>query len=156
MWVRVPPRVPMRATAKRVCPNLNTHRRGPQNEDREIRTPNLLIWSQTRYRCAISPVLNRARRHTSDTAINKCLNTTRPVQHNNPHVGFHKERSNYKPGSQPQGCSNAGSGCSLQPHGSNKPRLGNNKCASCGVRTHAQLPALDLKSNPLTTRANWH
>ena len=25
---------------------------------------------------------------------------------------------------------------------------------SCGVRTHAQLPALDLKSNPLTTRAN--
>ena len=24
-------------------------------EDREIRTPNLLIWSQTRCRCAISP-----------------------------------------------------------------------------------------------------
>ncbi len=26
------------------------------NEAREIRTPNLLIWSQTRYRCAIAPV----------------------------------------------------------------------------------------------------
>ena len=26
--------------------------------------------------------------------------------------------------------------------------------ASCGVRTHAQLPAVDLKSTPLTTRAN--
>ena len=26
---------------------------------------------------------------------------------------------------------------------------------SCGVRTHAQLPAVDLKSTPLTTRANW-
>ena len=25
---------------------------------------------------------------------------------------------------------------------------------SCGVRTHAQLPAVDLKSTPLTTRAN--
>ena len=25
---------------------------------------------------------------------------------------------------------------------------------SCGVRTHAQLPAMDLKSTPLTTRAN--
>ena len=27
--------------------------------------------------------------------------------------------------------------------------------ASCGVRTHAQLPAVDLKSTPLTSRANW-
>ena len=26
-----------------------------QNEGREIQTPNLLIWSQTRYRCAIPP-----------------------------------------------------------------------------------------------------
>ena len=26
--------------------------------------------------------------------------------------------------------------------------------ASCGVRTHAQLPAVDLKSAPLATRAN--
>ena len=25
---------------------------------------------------------------------------------------------------------------------------------SCGVRVHAQLPAVDLKSTPLTTRAN--
>ena len=31
-------------------------------EGREIRTPNLLIWSQTRYRCAIPPlVCNRPR-----------------------------------------------------------------------------------------------
>jgi hypothetical protein len=28
--------------------------------------------------------------------------------------------------------------------------------ASCGVRTQAQLPAVDLKSTPLTSRANWH
>ena len=27
-----------------------------QHEAREIRTPNLLIWSQTRCRCAIAPV----------------------------------------------------------------------------------------------------
>ena len=27
---------------------------------------------------------------------------------------------------------------------------------SCGVRTHAQLPAVDLKYTPLATRANWH
>ena len=31
------------------------------NEAREIGTPNLLIWSQTRYRCAIAP---RAKEHT--------------------------------------------------------------------------------------------
>ena len=29
-----------------------------ENEGREIRTPNLLIWSQTRYRCAIPPLLS--------------------------------------------------------------------------------------------------
>ena len=28
-----------------------------ENEAREIRTPNLLIWSQTRYRCAIAPMV---------------------------------------------------------------------------------------------------
>ena len=28
-----------------------------RNEGREIRTPNLLIWSQTRCRCAIPPVM---------------------------------------------------------------------------------------------------
>ena len=28
---------------------------GQENEAREIRTPNLLIWSQTRCRCAIAP-----------------------------------------------------------------------------------------------------
>ena len=28
------------------------------------------------------------------------------------------------------------------------------KHVSCGARTHAQLPAVDLKSTPLTTRAN--
>ena len=28
------------------------------------------------------------------------------------------------------------------------------KIVSCGVRTQAQLPAVDLKSTPLTTRAN--
>ena len=36
-------------------------------------------------------------------------------------------------------------------------RAGTHCCqqvASCGVRTHAQLPAVDLKSTPLTTRAN--
>ena len=27
-----------------------------KDEAREIRTPNLLIWSQTRYRCAIAPL----------------------------------------------------------------------------------------------------
>jgi hypothetical protein len=27
-----------------------------KHEGREIRTPNLLIWSQTRYRCAIPPL----------------------------------------------------------------------------------------------------
>ena len=27
-----------------------------QNDPREIRTPNLLIWSQTHYRCAIEPM----------------------------------------------------------------------------------------------------
>ena len=29
-----------------------------KNEAREIRTPNLLIWSQTRCRCAIAPLHN--------------------------------------------------------------------------------------------------
>ena len=33
-------------------------------------------------------------------------------------------------------------------------RTGSIKNVSCGVRTHAQLPAVDLKSTPLTTRAN--
>ena len=31
-----------------------------RNEGREIRTPNLLIWSQTRCRCAIPPLLHIA------------------------------------------------------------------------------------------------
>ena len=31
-----------------------------KNEGREIRTPNLLIWSQTCYRCAIPPVPSNA------------------------------------------------------------------------------------------------
>ena len=32
---------------------------GPRiSEGREIRTPNLLIWSQTRYRCAIPPMVS--------------------------------------------------------------------------------------------------
>ena len=30
---------------------------GSENEGREIRTPNLLIWSQTRCRCAIPPLV---------------------------------------------------------------------------------------------------
>ena len=34
------------------------------NEGREIRTPNLLIWSQTRYRCAIPPMYSRVVHHT--------------------------------------------------------------------------------------------
>ena len=46
---------------------MQTHPCGPaslpairhgKNEGREIRTPNLLIWSQTRYRCAIPPLLS--------------------------------------------------------------------------------------------------
>ena len=32
-----------------------------QSEAREIRTPNLLIWSQTRYRCAIAPMITMFR-----------------------------------------------------------------------------------------------
>ena len=48
---------------------MQTHPCGPaslpairhgKNEGREIRTPNLLIWSQTRYRCAIHPMLAMA------------------------------------------------------------------------------------------------
>ena len=33
---------------------------GKENEGREIRTPNLLIWSQTRCRCAIPPLVQVA------------------------------------------------------------------------------------------------
>ena len=33
------------------------------NEAREIRTPNLLIWSQTRCRCATAPVAHRSPTH---------------------------------------------------------------------------------------------
>ena len=37
----------------------------------------------------------------------------------------------------------------------NNVRLGwNDWLVSCGARTHAQLPAVDLKSTPLTARAN--
>ena len=39
-----------------------------ENEGREIRTPNLLIWSQTRYRCAIPPLELHAR-HSSSRRI---------------------------------------------------------------------------------------
>ena len=44
-----------------------------RDESREIRTPNLLIWSQTRYRCAIPPMKQRMR-IASDTNTN-----TRPL-----------------------------------------------------------------------------
>jgi hypothetical protein len=44
-----------------------------QNEDREIRTPNLLIWSQTRYRCAISPCAKQSapphQRHQQEATL---------------------------------------------------------------------------------------
>ena len=81
-------------------------------------------------------------------------------QHNGPHskprAGVYKGPPTCKPDSPPLNCNNAGPGMPRQPHGNNKPQLGNNNCANCGVQTHAQLPALALKSNPLTTRANWH
>ena len=38
---------------------------------------------------------------------------------------------------------------SLTSHGQ-----GDSQRASCGVRTHAEFPLVDLKSTPLTTRAN--
>ena len=42
---------------KRVAPQGRRQQRNILNiEDREIRTPNLLIWSQTRCHCAISPM----------------------------------------------------------------------------------------------------
>ena len=34
-------------------------------------------------------------------------------------------------------------------------RIGMLKNVSCGARTHEELPSVDLKSTPLTTRANW-
>ena len=37
-----------------------------RNEGREIRTPNLLIWSQTRCRCAIPPLTPTAGLQQSD------------------------------------------------------------------------------------------
>ena len=39
-------------------------------------------------------------------------------------------------------------------HGILRPPHVQSTNVSCGVRTHAQLPAVDLKSTPLTTRAN--
>ena len=41
-------------------------------------------------------------------------------------------------------CCNTDMDLAVQPHGH----------VSCGVRTHAQVPAVDLKSTPLTIRAN--
>ena len=78
------------------------------NEDREIRTPNLLIWSQTRYRCAISPVQNRARRHTSDTNNKKRLNTAPLMQTNSPHWGLNPGPSVYKTDALPLSYRGAG------------------------------------------------
>ena len=40
-----------------------------RNEGREIRTPNLLIWSQTRCRCAIPPVMK------NNSQVNKIVST---------------------------------------------------------------------------------
>ena len=42
------------------CKDANGKRRIMENEAGEIRTPNLLIWSQTRYRCAIAPMVANA------------------------------------------------------------------------------------------------
>ena len=127
-----------------------------QNEDREIRIPNLPIWSQTRYRCAISPVPNRAHCHSSDTIKKKRLSTTPLVQNNSPLWGLNPGPSVYKTDARPLSYKGAGPRTSRQPPGKTKSPVGSKECASCGVRTHAQLLALDLKSNPLTTRANWH
>ena len=44
------------ATAFRPGLCISTNRSTRLNEGREIRTPNLLIWSQTRCRCAIPPM----------------------------------------------------------------------------------------------------
>ena len=41
--------------AQEVSPNRR------KNEGRKIQTPNLLIWSQTRCRCAIPPMINASR-----------------------------------------------------------------------------------------------
>jgi hypothetical protein len=156
LWVRVPPRVYACNRRARATQTLAQPGADVRNEDREIRTPNLLIWSQTRYRCAISPVCNRTRRHTSDSNNKKRLSTTPLMQTNSPHWGLNPGPSVYKTDALPLSYRGAGPRILQNNRGGTKPSLGNNECASCGVRTHAQLPALDLKSNPLTTRANWH
>ena len=45
----------MHATQYSVC-GICIQLTKTQNEDREVQTPKLLIWSQTRYRCAIAPL----------------------------------------------------------------------------------------------------
>jgi hypothetical protein len=47
-----------------------------QNEAREIRTPNLLIWSQTRCRCAIAPCLPNMERKQ----LVSCFSQSKPKQ----------------------------------------------------------------------------
>ena len=42
-------------------------------DPREIRTPNLLIWSQTRYRCAIEPMSYRCNRLVDDLSARRSL-----------------------------------------------------------------------------------
>ena len=50
-----------------------------ENEAREIRTPNLLIWSQPRYRCAIAPMELVPRRFTTARVGGKVVKHTREV-----------------------------------------------------------------------------
>ena len=119
-----------------------------QNEDREIQTPNLLIWSQTRYRCAISLVPNRAHCHSSGTIKKKRLSTTPLMQNNSPHLGLNPGPWVYKTGALPLSCRGAGPRTSQQPPGKTRSPVGSNECASCWVRTHAQLPDWILSPTP--------
>ncbi len=126
-----------------------------QIEGREIRTPNLLIWSQTRYRCAIPP--------PAQGATPELEETRRQAQRNNaasdllrnagqPHWGLNSGPS---VGCRPATGRGAGPRASAVPKHHGCERATPASAASCGVRTHAQLPAVDLKSTPLTSRANW-
>ena len=50
--------------AKREHTSIRVQNHPAENEGREIRTPNLLIWSQTRCRCAIPPMRSCFSYHT--------------------------------------------------------------------------------------------
>jgi hypothetical protein len=125
---------------------LSTTRGKPNSEAREARTPNLLIWSQTRYCCAIAPLTFKVKQELGvrDTEVRLLLVQTAPL----PQEPAHRRRldlasSLRAPGPAPP--------CAREPNDGGTAQRG---CGGLPVRAKLAAGAMSLpaRRGPQQTR----